>query len=298
MNRLELQMTTEEHQLFEELISGLVGLSFAGTKRDILESRLRPRLHALQLPSFMDYYLLLECDVDDELDRLAHLVTNNETYFFRETRQFEAMFEEVIDEIRAPSGGAGQVRVLCAGCSSGEEPYTLKILSEDHAARLRGSTLTIDAFDVDLPRLETARRAEYGQNSLRATSERQIQDHFQRSGSHLFRLAPRYQEGVNLSHGNILETSTYPSRRPYDAIYCRNVLIYFSESALRRAILNFVHMLRRGGFLFLGHAESIIGITPALETVRLSKCIAYRKTGESPVEATAKGLPSESRGLA
>ncbi|MDX1502931.1 MAG: protein-glutamate O-methyltransferase CheR [Thermoanaerobaculia bacterium] len=273
--RLEL----EEYRLLNELITDLIGVHFPPPKLAILESRLRPRLQQLQLDRFMDYYLVLQYDLDSELPHLTHLVTNNETYFFRETYQFEALFEDALDGLMGSATPAGRpLAVLCAGCSSGEEPYTLSVHAADIPKRRLAAGLVIDAIDVDQARLEAAERAEYGPNSLRVATEEQIRDCFRRSGTDRYTLLERFREGVAFAHGNILDRATYPRPAGYDVIFCRNVLIYFSETALHRAVQQFADALRPGGILFLGHAESIIGLSPRFETVRLKRCIAYRRT--------------------
>ncbi len=172
--------------------------------------------------------------------------------------------------------------VLCAGCSSVEEPYSLNIFSREH---LPGNGLRIDAFDVDGARLETAETATYGTHSLRAASEQQIRDYFVRSGAEQYELLPRYRERVRFSRGNILDIATWPQKSGYDVIFCRNVLIYYSEEAVHRAIDHFAQALRPGGLLFLGHAESIIGVSPYFDAVRLKRCIAYRRAQRVSVPA-------------
>jgi chemotaxis protein methyltransferase CheR len=210
--------------------------------------------------------------------RLGELVTNNETYFFRETYQFETYF----DELERESGPGRALRVLCAGCSSGEEPYTLRILAQENALRLRGKEIEIDAFDLDASRIEMARRAVYGRSSMRALAPEQAALYLtpvspEREES--WSLKTPYRKGIRFAWGNILEPATYRPAAPYDAIFCRNVLIYFSEAALRSAVCHFAAALRPGGLLFLGSAESIIGLSDQFETVRLSRSIAYRRVG-------------------
>jgi chemotaxis protein methyltransferase CheR len=268
-------MTSEEHRLLDEFVSELFGLHFPEEKRDILASRLEPRLQSLHLHRYLDYYLMLQYDSDEEVERLSQLVSNNETYFFREIRQFEALFEEGLDRL-ARTATSPSLRILCAGCSSGEEPYTLSMMAADHGAKLLGRNLTIDGIDIDHSRLSAAERAAYKTRSLRVASENQIRDYFSRNGDE-YELLPKYRKNINFSHGNILDLRTYPSSG-YDAIFCRNVLIYFSEEALHKAVENFTAALRPGGLLFLGHSESIIGMSPLLETVRLNRCIAYERT--------------------
>lgn len=269
-------MTDAEHRLLNEFVSDLYGISFPNERRRLLESRLKPRLQALDMSRFMDYYIHLQYDAGDELSTFTRLITNNESYFFRETRQFDALLKEAWPDLLEGVNNGSPVRVLCAGCSSGEEPYTLRIFTELNRLTPR-VPLEIDSFDIDLDRLAAARKAQYTQTSLRSTSESQIRRFFSRTGSDHYQLNESLLEGTRFSSGNILDLQTYPSPGGHDVLFCRNVLIYFSERALHRAIDNFASALRPGGLLFLGHAESIIGLSNAFETVRFERCIAYRR---------------------
>jgi len=268
-------MSQEEYLLLNELIAQQYGITFPEHKRTMLEARLRGRLQALRLPRYLDYYLQLQRDPNGERKKLAELVTNNETYFFRETQQLDAFFEEAARERR----GGGALRLLCAGCSSGEEAYTLAIFGRRNAARL-GRAVEVDAFDVDAGRIEMARRAEYGHSSLRSLGAEQVELYFQPLARERWSLKPPFRAGVRFAWGNILDRGSFPPAAFYDAVFCRNVLIYFSEAALRRAVEHFAAVLRPGGLLFLGVAESIIGLSPRFETVRLSRSIAYRRSEE------------------
>jgi chemotaxis protein methyltransferase CheR len=292
-------MTQEEYLLLNELITGEIGVSFPEHKRDVLESRLRPHLASLRLRHYLDYYYLLQGGDEAEKLRLAELVTNNETYFFRETQQFEALFDHALDDLKAGAATPGSLRLLSAGCSSGEEAYTLAIIARQNFVRLAGTALTVDAFDVDRSRIAAARRAEYGGGSFRATTREQLERYFlpvapppgtgtgggngvlpaagPPGAEGRFSVKPFFQGGLRFNSGNILELDSFAAPVAYDAVFCRNVFIYFSEPALHRAVDNFAAVLRRGGLLFLGHAESIIGLSDHFETVRLRNLIAYRK---------------------
>lgn len=270
-------MTQEELALLNELLVSKFGLYFPDHKREILQNRLAPRLRSNHVHSFLDYYLLLQYDFEREVDPLVRAITNNESYFFREVTQFDALTGPVLDGLRR-GGTAGKLRLLSAGCSSGEEPYTLGIY-------LRRQTFpgsyTIDGVDIDSERLEMARRAIYRPTALRTLDREAIDRHFQPRDAESWELRTTYREGVSFRCGNLVDL---PSLRAgdgtYDAIFCRNVLIYFSESALKQAIANFARLVRVGGLLFLGHSESIIGLTKKFTAERLGQCIAYRRTEE------------------
>jgi chemotaxis protein methyltransferase CheR len=271
------KMTPEELELFNELLSSAFGLCFAEEKREILESRLRPRLHAIGLKRFRDYYTLLQINPNGEIFRLSQLVTNNETYFFRETQQFECLFGEALESLKSESVSPDALRILCAGCSSGEEPYTLNIFAKENLYRMWGRTVTINAFDIDRGRLALARGGVYGRNSFRFTTPEQTNKYFRKLAEDSYQIKEMYRSPVRFSEGNVMDLSSYGGEAPYDAIFCRNVLIYFAEPSLQKAVYNFAQCLRPGGLLFLGHSESIIGMSPLFQSVRLGDCIAYRR---------------------
>lgn len=267
-------MSSEELALFNELISQRFGIHFPEHKREILETRLIPRLQANHVRRFIDYYLLLQFDLDREMGPLTQAITNNESYFFRETQQFEALDLAMLDELEA-GGVQGKLRFLSAGCSSGEEPYSLNIFLREP---IRGSRrdLHIDACDLDLSHLDKARRGVYRPNSLRALSPRQTRLYFSSLDDGTFELRPRFRHGIEFHHGNLLDPDLLIPRR-YDVVFCRNVLIYFTDRAMLKAIDNFAQKVRLGGLLFLGHSESIIGLHPKFQAERIGQSIAYRR---------------------
>lgn len=265
-------MSLEELALFNELLSARYGLHFADHKREILASRLAPRLRANHVQRFLDYYLLLQYDLEREQDHLVRAVTNNESYFFREVAQLEALQNVTLP---AASGRRG-LRILSAGCSAGEEPYTLRIFDLDR--RLGGAfdPARIDALDIDTERLAMAAAARYRPGSLRALTDPQIDRYFE-PDDEAWKLRASFRFDTHFHHGNLVDRSSLPDE-PYDVVFCRNVLIYFEEGALKRVIENFGRLVRPGGLLFLGHAESIIGLTKTFVAERLSSCIAYRRS--------------------
>jgi chemotaxis protein methyltransferase CheR len=268
-------MTEEEYLLLNETISERFGLHFPEHKREILESRLRPRLEACRLRNFFDYYLLLKADRNGEMAQLAHLVSNNETYFFREEHQFESLMGPGLEALRTLLPSKRKLKILSAGCSSGEEPYTLRIFARERY--LQDEEIEIDAFDIDRQRIKRAKAAVYNPYSLRAASPERVERYFRRLDGDRFELREAYREGVSFRIGNIVDSASYPMSGSYDALFCRNVLIYFSETALHRALKLFLRALRPGGLLFLGHSESAIGLSPELETLRLGRSLIYRR---------------------
>jgi len=276
------KMTEEEYHLFNELLSDSYGLNFPESKKGILESRLKPRLEALQLSQYMDYYYLLQFNANGakEIENLANLVTNNETYFFRELHQFESLFNQAIHDLKKTCTSANAIRVLVAGCSSGEEPYTINIYAKENQFRFWGYSLEIDAFDIDRDALRLANKAEYTERSLRFMDEEKIKQYFKTNDKKRYILKEMYRQGITFDWGNILKLETYHKSFLYDVVFCRNVMIYFSEHALHKAVENFAQCLRPGGLLFLGHSESIIGVSKSFEAIRVGNSIIYERVAK------------------
>lgn len=275
-------MTQEEFEMFNELLDTHFGLCFPEAKKEILESRLKPRLDILKMRHFMDYYFTLQYNSNgsQEISHLARLVTNNESYFFRETHQFEALFNHALDDIKKTCALPGVIRILCAGCSTGEEAYTLNIYAKENLYQMWGYAVEISAFDIDTDALKRAKEAVYGSNSFRFTDSEKLIRYFKKQNESKHSVKETFRTGINFDWGNILKLETYKKLMPYDALFCRNVLIYFSEASLHKAVDNFAFCLRPGGLLFLGHSESIIGVSDKFEAIRLGNCIVYRRTNK------------------
>lgn len=268
-------LTDEGLHLLNEVLERHFGLVFPPHRRAVLEARLQPRLRALGLDDVLDYCTLLQVYGNGELDQLAVAVTNNETYFFRERDQIDALFEHGVPMLRPGLADPGRMRVLSAGCSSGEEAFTIGFCARE--AFVPGLTVQVDAFDLDRERVGIAQRAVYRARSLRQMTEAQVARYLTPMADERWGVRDGYRTAVRFSHGNLVDARSFQRQVRYDAVFCRNVLIYFSERSLRRAVQHLAGVLRPGGLLFLGHSESIIGMFPDLETVRLGPCIAYRK---------------------
>lgn len=263
--------------IVSQIIEERVGLAFPEHKRTMIETRLRTRLAVLGLRTSADYLRFLRANPNGEIDELAKVVTNNETYFFRSHHQFEVLVNEAPALIRS-ARSPGNLRILCAGCSSGEEAYTINFYVRDNPFNFAGADVQIHAFDIDRDRLLTARRALYRSRSLRSMTEEQIARYLYRSTIDRHAVKAPYRMGVSFEYGNLMAAESFHSRAPmYDCVFCRNVLIYFSKESMARAIEHLAGALRPGGLLFLSSAESIIGKSESFETIQLDDCIAYRR---------------------
>lgn len=276
------RMSLVEFRLLRELIHAHAGLFFRDDLQYLVERRLAPRVRALGLDGFAAYHRYLRFDPGQaaELEVATEALTTNETYFFREPAQLEAFQGEVLPTLARLRSGDRRLRVWSAGCSSGEEAFTIAIL-------LRGSGLfpgwDLEVFGSDIARkvLAVARSAHYGPHAFRGVEAETLLRWFQPVGEKWTLDAP-IRRMVTFGHLNLLDEAAVAQVEPVDCIFCRNVLIYFDLPARRRVLESFHRRLRPGGWLLLGHSESLLNVTADFEAVQLEGDLAYRKPGGAP----------------
>jgi len=267
----------DDWKLLSDLIENRFGLLFDGGRRDILDSRLRSRMRELGLASLREYhqYLRSHPEREAELSKLACIITNNETYFFRETHQFDILVRHVLPPLQ-PSLGDRALKILCAGCSSGEEAYSLVITLLNAGLETAGITWEIDGHDVDVEQIARARTALYDQSSLRTCDAETRRRYFTETAEG-FQLKERYRQGVRFFETNLVTPKRVLGHSAYDVILCRNMLIYFAQPAFVSVIDRFAQLLRPGGYLMLGHSESLLDRKTVFVPVLLDGSVVYRK---------------------
>jgi chemotaxis protein methyltransferase CheR len=288
----DVGLSEEEFRLLRDFIHERFGLFFDNNQRASLRARLVGRLASLDLVSFEDYYEYLRFapEREEELERMVSHLTNNETYFFREQPQLQVFADHVVRTLKERKGkeGSRQVRVLSAGCSSGEEAHTLAIILYDSGQFFWNWDVQIIGMDVDNAALEKARRGLYHHNSFRSMSRALFERHFVTEGNSAHPKEP-IRRLVRMRSGNIVEGTAYEGVGPLDVIFCRNVFIYFSEAMILRAVRLFHQALVPGGYLFLGHAESLSRLTDLFTPIRFQGAMIYQK-------APCPEAPGASRG--
>ena len=273
-------MSEEEFRLLRDFIHERFGLFFEDGQRASLRARLAGRLQSLDLQSFEDYYQYLRFGPQrqEELSHMVSHLTNNETYFFREQAQLQVFSEHVLRAIKDKKARSGErtLRLLSAGCSTGEEVHTIAMIVYDSGQFFWNWDVQVTGLDVDEAALDKARRGLYHQNSFRAMSAAQLERHFTRQGA-----AAQVKDGVrrlvSFRQGNLLDPASFAGLSPLDVIFCRNVLIYFSDAAILRAVRQFHELLAPGGYLFLGHAESLSRVTDIFTPIRFQGAMVYQK---------------------
>jgi chemotaxis protein methyltransferase CheR len=275
-----LDIQDHEFVALRDLIRERFGIWYDDQKRFLLLSRLSTRLAKRGIETYASYVAFLRHGPqrEDEWTDLASVLSNNETYFFRERAQLKALAGKVLDEFLTRSP---RVRLWSAASSSGEEAYSLAITLLE-TGKIPDSMLSIRATDISPRVLELAGRGYYRALSFRATEPAMIQKWFHPQGEG-FAIDERIKRLVSFGRLNLLDAPRIAAEGPFDAIFCRNVLIYFDRPTQKRVVESFAKALRPGGYLFLGHAESLFHLTDLYDPIVGPDAIVYRL--KAPVTA-------------
>jgi chemotaxis protein methyltransferase CheR len=305
----DIRLDMAEFRLIRELVNAHCGLFFGPDSRPVIERRLRDRLAALGLSSFGEYYQHLRQDEGGraELDEAIDLVTINETYFYREAYQLRAFQEEILPALRAAPPPRERLSIWSAGCSTGEEVYSIAIATRE-ADVFESRGVRIFGSDISRRCVAHARRGVYGASSFRSTPPILRRRYFidRPDGSHV---NDDLRGVCQFGHINLLNVPRTSVIGRVDVIFCRNVLIYFDEASRRRVIDMFYDRLLPGGYLLLGHSESLLNLSTAFELVHLREDLVYRKPisssrywttdapGHASIDALHTARPSFASGL-
>ena len=214
-----------------------------------------------------------------EFNILMDLVTTNETSFYRNEPQLLSFGTEVLPQIikeRNESRGPKSLRIWSAGCSSGEEPYTLAMIMLDLGLELAGWKLEIVASDISEEILQKARSGEYSGLTLRNTKPDILAKYFDKSGES-YRIKPKVKSMIKFTHLNLNDERRIAMMTNFDVIFCRNVMIYFSDEVKRRLVRGYYNSLKPGGFFYIGHSETLHGISKAFKLVYFKNALVYSK---------------------
>ena len=270
-------LSEDVFRLIRDIVKDYCGLYFDDSSRYLIEKRLSRRVRSHHLNDFRDYYRFIRYDknTEEELSAIMDILTVNETYFFREQNQLKAFSEEILEELKVTNKGRRTLRVWSAGCSTGEEPYTITMLINEKG-NFSGWDIEIYGSDINQRVLQTARKGIYRKNSFRTTERYYIQKYFTEEDG-FFQINDSVKKHVNFSYLNLLDPFKTRFLGNMDVIFCRNVLIYFDTESRRRVIENFYNRLVDGGYLLLGHAESLINISTAFHLKHLKNDMVYQK---------------------
>lgn len=290
----DIQMSAEEFIMIRDYIHEESGIFFAENKMYLVKNRLAKRMTDLEIKSVRDYFYHVKYDSSlKEFNQLMELITTNETSFYRNEPQLLSFSKEVLPlalKTKQESGEPKVFRVWSAGCSTGEEPYTLAMIFLENMVPAGGWRIEILASDISDTVLQKARLGEYSGITLRNVRPDLLAKHFERDGD-IYRVKPELKAMVKFSRLNLNDERKISTVGTLDVIFCRNVMIYFSDEAKTRLVRGFFNALRPGGYFYIGHSETLHGISKAFKLVYFKNALAYQKEAvkEAARSAVAPG---------
>ncbi len=275
--RDDIPLKPEEFRLLRDLLSSRIGIQFGPESRFAMERRLRERLAILKLSTFAEYYQYLRFHplAATEWEEAIELLTTNETYFFREDYQLRSFKDEVLPLLASQAKGRKRLSIWSAGCSTGEEVYTIAILLME-SQLLAGWEVRVYGSDISKRCIAAARRGVYGQASFRAMPEDYKRRHFVEKSDGYY-VSERVRTLCHFGQMNLLDEERARLLGRADAVFCRNVMIYFDAYSRKRVIDIFAERLYPGGVLLLGHSESLLNVSTAFELLHLKEDLVYKK---------------------
>ena len=275
-------LDAEEYRRLCDYLYRHTGMAFTEARRYFVERRVGDRMIATGSSSFTGYFAHLRANVQGELEQLINASTVNETYFYREDHQFACLTSNLLQERLRMKPRGETIRIWSIPCSTGEEPYSIAIWLLENWAEVDAHDVEIVASDIDTEALEAARAGIFGQRALMRLTPPLIDRYFVAASADHWQIIDELRQSVRFSAINIVErTDTRPYGR-FDVIFCRNLLIYFDDTSRRTAAENLYESLAPGGYLCLGHAESMSRISPLFEVCRFADAIVYRRPPEAP----------------
>ena len=272
-----LDLPDDVFRLMRDQIYKRTGMYFADSSKYLLQKRLSPRAKELNFDSFQKYFYFLQYDPrsEAEYDQIYDLVTTNETYFFREPAQLTAFVEEIVPDIlsRKP---VKKIRIWSAGCSSGEEPYSIAMLLSE-AGYYEHAQFEIFASDINQQVLAKARKGQYRDNAFRATTPALREKYFTRMEDNSWRIRDEIRNRISFGRLNLYDEARVSLLGHLDVVFCRNVIIYFDDASKRVVVNNFYNRLTEGGYLLLGHSESLISLSTQFKLRHLKNDMVYQK---------------------
>ncbi|MEM8606352.1 MAG: protein-glutamate O-methyltransferase CheR [Myxococcota bacterium] len=267
-----------DFRLLRDYVNRFCGIYFADDSAYIVERRLRERLRELGISDFPEYYRYIKYhpNAESELESAAEVLTTNETYFFREAYQLRAFTDEILPVVRARALArrAKRIDVWSAGCSSGEEVYTIAMLIEA-SGLFEGWDIRVFGNDISRRVLRKARDATYQSASFRAMIPEY--ERFFITTDQGRQIHPRIRSMCHFGHLNLMNDRRSAIVGTVDVAFCRNVLIYFDDTSRQKVLDTIYQRLHRGGYLLLGHSESLLQTSTAFEIAQLTTDIVYRR---------------------
>lgn len=274
-----MSLSTEDFRVFRDFFYKKTGIEFDDSKRYFVDKRILKRMEATGAGTFREYFVKLRFEASgEEFQQIVNLMTVNETYFYREDHQFQCLVGPVLDElVEIRKRRKGPIRILSLPCSTGEEPYSIALHLLENWQGIAHHDVELGGCDIDTTVLRRSREGIYGARSLSRLPDAVRRKHFTPAGDGEFRISDDIRSAVKFFRLNLSNPNEARALRNYDVIFCRNLLIYFDDVSRRMAAEALYDALAPGGFVFLGHSESMSRMCSLFAVRKFAQGIVYQR---------------------
>ena len=270
-------ITDEDFLKFKEFFYRKTGISFENSKRYFVDRRILDRMEATGSETFREYFMMLRFQASgEEYQLLTNQMTVNETYFNREDHHFKCLTDSILPALVKIKKNKSPIRIWCMPSSSGEEPYSIAISLLENWPGIHEWDVEIIASDIDTGILEKAKAGVYSARSIRNLSPEVLRKYFTKVDVD-YQICDELRQAVEFTRVNLAEPLDTRGYKNFDVIFCRNLLIYFDDISRLTAAETFFDALNPGGFIVLGHSESMSRISPIFSVCRFPEGIVYQK---------------------
>jgi len=277
----EIGINELDFEKFREFFYRKTGIQFEPSKRYFVDKRLVERIELTDSGNFRTYFTKLRFEASgEELQHLTNLMTVNETYFFREEYQFQCLVKSMLPDIIKRKTDDGPIRIWAIPSSSGEEPYSIALYLLEYWAGIRDFDIEVISSDIDTKILAQARQGLYSARSVQHLPESLLRKYFKRDADG-HQICDDLREAVQFTRVNLSERADTRGYRDFDVIFCRNLLIYFDDASRKAAAETLYDALKPGGYVCLGHSESMSRCSSLYKVRKFPEAIVYQK----PLEA-------------
>jgi chemotaxis protein methyltransferase CheR len=250
---------------------------FTEAKRYYVERRIWERMAATDSPTFGAYFARLRSNTEDEIQQFVNAFTINETYFYREDYQLKCLTNDLLTERVGRKHSGDTIRIWSAACATGEEAYSIAMWLLENWPSVDEYAIEIVGSDIDSRVLELARAGTFGKRALMRLPQELIGKYFDALPGECWQISPQLRDSVSFTAVNLVDPDQTSLHGQFDVLFCRNVLIYFDDASRRVAAENLYENLFPGGFICLGHTESMSRISPLFEVRRFADAIVYQR---------------------
>ena len=272
-----ITVSNDDVQRLCEFLYRRTGMLFDGSKRYYIDRRLTERIVATGARTFQEYFAHLRADAEHEIEHLVNSFTVNETYFYREDHQLRCMSANLLGEILQRKPPDEPIRIWSLPCSTGEEPYSIAIWLMENWPDVDRYNIEIIGSDIDTRALKAAAEGMYGERALMKLPKAIKDRYFSKLSDDRYQIDPGLRDSIRFTKVNLVDTPSMAEYRNIDIVLCRNVLIYFDDASRRLAAENIYDCLRPGGYICLGHSETMSRISSLYQVCRFPDAIVYQK---------------------